>query len=160
MIGKIVSFSLHNRILVLFLTAALALAGIISFKRLPIEAYPDIADTWVQIITQWPGHAAEEIEKQITVPIELTMNSVPHVLHNRSVSLFGLSVVTLIFDEQTTTFAAHQYALEKISMLTLPPGVQPTLGPMGSPVGQIYWYILDSKRSVMDLKEIQDWDVE
>src|SRR5215472_13787431 len=99
MISKIVSFSLKNRALVLCLAGALAFAGIISFKRLPIEAYPDIADTWVQIITQWPGHAAEEVERQITVPMEIVMNGVPHHTALRSVSLFGLSVVTLIFDE-------------------------------------------------------------
>jgi heavy metal efflux system protein len=160
LIGKIVSFALKNRILVLGFGLILVIGGSIAFKDLPIEAYPDIADTWVQVITQWPGHAAEEIEKQITVPIELTMNSVPHVIHNRSVSLFGLSVVTLVFDEQTTTFTAHQYVLEKLSLLTMPTGVSPTLGPMGSPVGQIYWYTLDSKRPVMDLKEIEDWDIE
>ena len=160
MIGKIVEFALKNRVLVLGLGIALVIGGTVAFRDLPIEAYPDIADTWVQIITQWPGHAAEEMEKQVTVPIELTMNSVPHVLHNRSVSLFGLSVVTLLFDEQTDTFTAHQMALEKISLVTMPPGVTPTLGPPGSPVGQIFWYVLDSKRPVMDLKEIEDWDIE
>jgi heavy metal efflux system protein len=160
MIGKIVEFALKNRIMVLALGIALVIGGTVAFRDLPIEAYPDIADTWVQIITQWPGHAAEEMEKQITVPIELTMNSVPHVLSNRSVSLFGLSVVTLLFDEKTDTFTAHQSALEKISLVTMPPGVQPTLGPPGSPVGQIFWYVLDSKRPVMELKEIEDWDIE
>ena len=160
MIGKIVQFALKNRIFVLAIGLALVLGGSLAFKALPIEAYPDIADTWVQIITQWPGHAAEEIERQVTVPIELTMNSVPHVVHNRSLSDFGLSVVTLIFDEETPAFIARQYALEKISLLTMPAGVQPSLGPMGSPVGQIYWYILDSKRPVMELKEIQDWDIQ
>src|SRR5579872_7007947 len=117
MIGKIVRFSLENRILVLCFGFVLAIGGIAAFKSLPIEAYPDIADTSVQVITQWSGHAAEEVEKQITVPIELAMNSVPHVLHNRSISIFGLSVVTLIFDEQTTAFIARQYALEKIQLL-------------------------------------------
>jgi cobalt-zinc-cadmium resistance protein CzcA len=138
----------------------LVIGGSAAFRALPIEAYPDIADTWVQVITQWPGHAAEEVERQITVPIELTMNSVPHVISNRSVSLFGLSVVTLIFDEKTTTAIAHNFALEKITLVTMPPGVTPTLGPMGSPVGQIFWYVLDSKRPVMDLKDIEDWDIE
>jgi cobalt-zinc-cadmium resistance protein CzcA len=160
MIGKIVEFSLRNRILVLFLGLGLVIGGTVAFRSLPIEAYPDIADTWVQIISQWPGHAAEEVEQQITVPIELTMNSVPHVVHNRSLSEFGLSVVTLIFDEQTTAFQAHQYALEKISLVTMPQGVQPQLGPMGSPVGQVMFYVLDSKRPIMELKEIEDWTVE
>jgi len=160
MIGKIVRFCLENRILVLFAGAALVAGGALAFKALPIEAYPDIADAQVQIISQWPGHAAEEVEKQITVPIELAMNSVPHVIHNRSISEFGLSVVTLVFDEQTTTFQAHQYALEKLTLATVPSGVQPTLGPMGSPVGQVMFYYLDSKRPVMDLKDVEDWGIE
>jgi len=160
MIGKIVRFCLQNQILTLCVGLGLIIGGSFAFKALPIEAYPDIADTWVQVITQWPGHAAEEVEQQITVPIELTMNSVPHVIHNRSVSLFGLSVVTLIFDEQTTTATAHNFALEKISLVTMPTGVTPQLGPMGSPVGQIFWYVLDSKRPVMDLKEIENWEIE
>lgn len=161
MIGKIVAFSLRNRLLVGFLVLIMAVAGAISFKRLPIEAYPDIADTWVQIITQWPGHAAEEIERQITVPTEIVMNGVPHHTHLRSISIFGLSVVTIIYDEETTPFTARQYVLERLPQLALPPGVQPNLGPMASPVGQIYWYFLESKtRSPMDLKELQDWDLE
>lgn len=160
MIGKIVRFCLENRILVLCMGLVLIVGGTVAFRDLPIEAYPDIADTWVQVITQWPGHAAEEVEKQVTIPIELAMNSVPHVIHNRSVSLFGLSVVTLIFDEHTQTAAAHNYALEKITLVSMPPGVTPQLGPMGSPVGQIYWYYLDSKRPVMELKEIEDWENE
>ena len=153
MISKIVAFSLKNVALVMFLTLIMAIAGAVSFKRLPIEAYPDIADTWVQIITQWPGHASEEVEQQITVPIEIIMNGVPHHTHLRSVSLFGLSVVTLLFDEQVEAFAARQFVLERLSQAPMPQGVQPTLGPMSSPVGQIYWYFLDSKkRTPMELK--------
>src|ERR1700751_2822855 len=112
MIGKVVAFSLKNRLVVLMMVGVLSIAGIISFKRLPIEAYPDIADTWVQIITQWPGHAAEEVESQITVPMEIAMNGVPHHTALRSVSLFGLSVVTLIFDEETTPFNSRLYVNE------------------------------------------------
>ena len=160
MIGKIVSFSLRQSYLILFLGFVITVGGIIAFKDLPIEAYPDVADVWVQVITQWPGHAAEEIERQVTVPLEVTLNSVPHHTHLRSVSLFGLSVVTMIFDEETPTFLARQYVLEKLSGVPMPAGVQPGLGPMGSPVGQVYWYVLDSKRPVMDLKDIQDWDLE
>ena len=161
MIGKIVSFSLRKPFLILFFTLILIVAGSISFKNLPIEAYPDIADTWVQIITQWPGHAGEEIERQITVPLEIQMNGLPHHTHVRSVSLFGLSVVTVIFDEKTEAFAARQYVLEKLTQVTLPSGVQPALGPMSSPVGQLIFYYLDSvTRSPMELKEIEDWDLE
>src|ERR1700738_2323995 len=108
MIHKIVSFSLKNPVLILIFTVILTVAGEVSFKNLPIEAYPDIADTWVQIITQWPGHAAEEIETQVTVPLEIAMNGVPHRTNVRSVTLFGLSIVTMIFDEQTPAFAARQ----------------------------------------------------
>ncbi len=160
MIGKLVSFSLRQRYLILFFGFVVLVGGILAFRDLPIEAYPDVADVWVQVITQWPGHAAEEVERQITVPIEVELNGVPHHTHLRSVSLFGLSVVTLIFDEQTSTFQARQFVLEKIAKVTMPVGVQPGLGPMGSPVGQIYWYILDSKRPVMELKDIQDWNLQ
>ena len=161
MIHKLVSFSLKNQILVLILAVLLTFGGVFAFKSLPIEAYPDIADTWVQVITQWDGHAAEEMEKQITVPLEIVMNGVPHHTALRSVSLFGLSVVTLIFDEETQPFAARQYVLEKLSSVPMPNGVQPALNPMSSPVGQIYWYVLDSKtKSVMELKELEDWELE
>jgi cobalt-zinc-cadmium resistance protein CzcA len=161
MIHKIIVFSLRKPQLILILAVTLAVLGIYSFKSLPIEAYPDIADTWVQVITQWNGHAAEEIERQITVPVEIVLNGVPHQTTLRSVSLAGLSVVTLLFDDKTEAFAARQYVLERLPQVSLPPGVQAGLGPMSSPVGQIYWYILDSKtRSPMELKEIEDWDLE
>jgi cobalt-zinc-cadmium resistance protein CzcA len=161
MISSIVSFALRKRILVVIFAAVLVVAGIVSFKSLPIEAYPDIADTWVQVITQWPGHAAEEVESQITIPLEIMFNGVPHKTILRSVSLPELSVITMLFDEQTDAFTARLYVLEKIPQATLPPGITPTLGPMSSPVGQIYWYFLDSKnRTPMELKEIEDWDLE
>jgi cobalt-zinc-cadmium resistance protein CzcA len=161
MIHSIISFSLRKRALILVFTLVLIIAGIISFKKLPIEAYPDIADTWVQIITQWPGHAGEEIEKQVTVPLEIVLNGVPHKTTLRSVSLPGLSMITLIFDEQTQPFLARQYVLEKLPQATMPAGVQPTLAPMSSPVGQIFWYFLDAKnRNPMDLKELEDWELE
>jgi cobalt-zinc-cadmium resistance protein CzcA len=160
MISKIVSFCLQKRFLTLFLGIVLLVAGGISFNRLPIEAYPDVADTWVQVITQWPGHAAEEVEKQITIPIEIQMNSVPHHTYIRSTSLFGLSVVTMLFDEKTNAFTARQYVLEKLSRAETPDGAKPVLGPMFSPVGQVYFYTLDSKRPVQELKEIQDWELE
>ncbi|MDR3606403.1 MAG: CusA/CzcA family heavy metal efflux RND transporter [Oligoflexia bacterium] len=161
MIHAIVSFALRKRVLILILAAVLAFAGIISFKNLPIEAYPDIADTWVQVITQWPGHAAEEVETQITVPLEIAFNGIPHHTALRSVSLPELSVITMIFDDKTDAFTARLYALEKIPQATLPTGIQPTLGPMSSPVGQVMFYFLDSKdRTPMELKEIEDWELE
>jgi heavy metal efflux system protein len=161
MIGRIVRFSLHKPLLIVVFSVLLIGAGSLAFHELPIEAYPDIADTWVQIITQWPGHAAEEVEQQITVPMEVTMNGVPHHTNLRSVSLFGLSVVTLIFDEKTPPFTARQYVLERLPQATMPAGVQPNLGPMSSPVGQLVFYVLDSKtRSSMELKELEDWELE
>ncbi len=147
--------------MILVFTIALMIAGIISFKNLPIEAYPDIADTWVQVVAQWPGHAAEEIEKQITVPLEIVLNGVPHRTVLRSVSLSGLSVITLVFDEKTEPFMARLYVMEKLSQATLPNGVQPNMAPMSSPVGELFWYILDAKnRTPMELKEIEDWELE
>ena len=161
MISRIVSFSLKNPLLILVFTLILAIAGGISFKNLPIEAYPDIADPWVQVITQWPGHAAEEIESQLTIPLEIAFNGVPHRTALRSVSLAGLSVVTLVFDENTEPFMARLYVMEKLSKASLPNGLQPSLAPMSSPTGELYWYILDSKnRSPMELKELEDWELE
>ncbi len=161
MINKFITAVMDNRILVLAGAVGLTLVGILSFHNLPIEAYPDIADTWVQVITQWEGHAAEEIERQITVPLEIVLNGVPHRTSVRSVSLPGLSVVTLIFDEQTKPFEARLYVIERLPQAQMPnTTVIPTLGPMSSPVGQIYWYILDSKRSPMELNEIQTWELE
>ena len=123
MIHRLVAFALRKRVVILVMTLVLIVAGIISFKNLPIEAYPDIADTWVQVITQWEGHAAEEVERQITVPLEIALNGVPHRTTGRSVSLPGLSQVTLLFDEQTAPFLARQYVLEKLTGVPMPSGV-------------------------------------
>ncbi len=136
--------------------------GIISFHNLPIEAYPDVADTYTQIITQWPGHAAEEVEQQITVPLEVQLNGVAHMTHLRSTSLAGLSVITIIYDDEITTFNARQEVLDRLQHATLPQGVNPGLGPDYSPTGQIMFYTLTStnpKYDVMELKTLQDWFV-
>src|SRR5580700_3732747 len=125
MIGAFVSFALRKRILILILGGVLIVAGVISFKNLPIEAYPDIADTWVQVITQWPGHAAEEVETQITVPLEIAFNGIPHRTVERSVSLPELSVITMLFDDKTEAFTARLYTIERIAFATLPQGIQP-----------------------------------
>jgi cobalt-zinc-cadmium resistance protein CzcA len=161
MIRAIVSFCLGHKLLVLVIALAISIAGVVSFKRLPIEAYPDIDDTTVQVITQWEGHAAEEIERQITVPLETALSSVAHHTELRSVSLAGLSVITLVFDEKATPYTARQYVLEQIPQATLPANVQPSLAPMSSAVGQLYWYVLDSPtRSTMELREMEDWEME
>jgi len=160
MIGALIDFALRNRLLVLGGSLVLFIWGILSFHNLPIEAYPDVADTYVQIITQWPGHAAEEVEQQITVPLEVNLNGVAHLTHLRSVSLAGLSVITIIYDDATTTFNARQEVLDRLENVTLPASVSSTLGPDYSPTGQILFYTLKStnpKYDVMELKTLNDW---
>jgi cobalt-zinc-cadmium resistance protein CzcA len=163
MIRYIVDFALREKLLVLAVTVMLLIWGIISFHTLPVEAYPDVANTWVQVITQWPGRAAEEVEQQITIPIEVGVNGVAHLTYLRSLSLFGLSVVTLIFDDDADNLISRQQVLEKLSMVTLPSGISATLGPDYSPVGQIYFYTLKSANpqyDVMELKSLEDWFLE
>ncbi len=163
MIRRLVDFSLNNRLLVVALAILLFAWGIISFKNLPIEAYPDVANNYVQIITQWPGRAAEEVEQQVTIPVEIVMNGLPHLEHLRSTSLFGLSSVMLIFDDASDNDWNRSKALERLSELTLPDNLQPQIGTDYSPVGQIYWYSLQSTNpeyDLMELKALEDWFLE
>src|SRR5208283_3724022 len=155
MIRKSIDIALNNRLLVLGGALVLFAWGIISFHNLPIEAYPDVADTYVQIISQWPGHAAEEVEQQITVPLEVQLNGAPHMTHLRSVSLAGLSVITMIYDDDVTTFTARQEVLDRLQMVTLPPGVNPGIGPDYSPTGQIMFYTLTSTNPKFDAMELK-----
>jgi len=160
MIRAIVDTALNNRFIVLSVAFILFIWGIIAFKALPVEAYPDVANTWVQVITQWPGRAAEEVEQQVTVPIEIQMNGIPHLQHLRSASLAGLSVVNLIFDDDSDNDWDRQKTLERIQQVTLPPNVSASIGPDFSPIGSIYWYTLTSSNpayDLMELKSIQDW---
>ena len=160
MIRSLVDFALNNRFIVLGVGVLLFVGGIVSFKRLPIEAYPDVANSWVQVITQWPGRAAEEVEQQVTIPIEIQMNGIPYLLHVRSASLAGLSVVNLIFDDDSNNDWDRQKVLERLSQVTLPPNVSAQIGPDYSPVGQVYWYTLTSTNpnyDLMALKSLQDW---
>lgn len=163
MIRAIVDFALDNRFIVLAIAVLLLIWGGVSFHNLPVEAYPDVANNYVQIITQWPGRAAEEIEQQVTIPIEIQMNGLPHLSHLRSVSLFGLSSVMLIFDDSSVNDWNRQKVLERLSQVTLPNGLTPVIGTDWSPVGQIYWYSLKStnpKYDLMELKALQDWVLE
>src|SRR6202163_2753344 len=163
MIQKLVDFALRNRVVLLCLGLLLLAWGYYAFKTLPVEAYPDVADTYVTVITQWPGRAAEEVEQQVTIPIETQMNGVAHLTHLRSVSEFGLSSVTLIFDEQADNLVSRQQVLEKLQQVSLPPNLNPQLGPDYSPVGQIYFYTLASTNpefDLMELKALQDWVLE
>jgi cobalt-zinc-cadmium resistance protein CzcA len=163
MIRRVVDFALGNRLLVLGLAFVLFVWGIISFHNLPIEAYPDVADNYVEIITQWPGISAEQIEQQVTIPLETVMNGIPGVVHLRSFSLFGLSDLKLIFDDGTDNAWNRERVLERLSQVTLPPNVTPQMGTDWSPVGQIYFFTLHSsnpKYDAMELKHLEDWVVE
>ena len=160
MIKHLVDFALRNRFLVLSIGILLLIWGIISFHNLPVEAYPDVADKYVWVITQWPGRAAEEVEQQVTIPIEIQMNGVGHLTHLRSISLSGLSFVTIIFDDDSNNLTNRQQVLEKLTLVNLPENLSPQIGPDFSPVGQIYFYTLTSSNpmiDVMDLKSLQDW---
>lgn len=162
MIRTLVNFALDNRFIVLCIALGVFAWGVISFKRLPVEAYPDVANTWVQVITQWPGRAAEEVEQQVTIPVEIQVNGIPHLLHVRSASLAGLSVVNLIFDDDSDNDWDRQKVLERLTQVTLPPGVSGGIGPDFSPIGSVYWYTLEStnpKYDLMELKSLQDWVV-
>jgi cobalt-zinc-cadmium resistance protein CzcA len=163
MIRRVVEFALNNRFLIVALAILLFVWGIISFKNLPIEAYPDVANNYVQVITQWPGRAAEEVEQQVTIPIEIVMNGLPHLQHLRSTSLFGLSSLMLIFDDDSDNDWNRQKVLERLSGITLPDNLQPQIGTDYSPVGQIYWYSLHSTNpqyDLMELKSLEDWVLE
>src|SRR5215469_15312416 len=163
MIRRIVDFALNNRLLVLGLAVLLFAAGIVAFRDLPIEAYPDVADNYVDIITQWPGISAEQVEQQVTIPVEIGMNGISQVVHLRSFSLFGLSDVKLIFDDRSDNAWNRERVLERLSQVTLPSGVTPMMGTDWSPVGQIYFFTLHSTNPAydpMDLKSIEDWLVE
>ncbi|HZS51857.1 MAG TPA: CusA/CzcA family heavy metal efflux RND transporter [Bryobacterales bacterium] len=163
MLRYLVDFALREKLLVLAVGGMLLIWGVISFHTLPIEAYPDVANTWVQVITQWPGHAAEEVEQQVTIPIETHTNGVLHLASMRSVSLFGLSVVTLVFDDEADNLLSRQQVLERLSQVNLPQNLTPQLGPDYSPVGQIYFYTLTStnpRYDLMELKSLQDWVLE
>ena len=163
MIRRVVDFALNNRWMVLAIALVLFCWGIVSFHNLPIEAYPDVADNYVEIITQWPGISAEQVEQQVTIPLEIAMNGIPHVVHLRSFSLFGLSDLKLIFDDGSDNDWNRERVLERLSQVTLPPGVTPQMGTDWSPVGQIYFFTLHSSNPAydpMELKSLEDWVIE
>jgi cobalt-zinc-cadmium resistance protein CzcA len=163
MIRKLVDFALENRFLVLAGALLLFGWGGISFHQLPVEAYPDVADNYVEIITQWPGISAEQIEQQVTIPLEIVMNGIPHVSHLRSFSISGLSDLKLIFDDEEENSWNRERVLERLSQVTLPTGVMSQMGTDWSPVGQIYFFTLHSTNpqyDVMELKSLEDWVVE
>ena len=161
MINRIVSFALSQRFLVVVAMAALMVWGVISFQRLPIDAYPDLSPPHVEIITQWPGHAAEEIERLITIPLEVEMNGIPKLQALRSISLYGLSSVEMNFDYGADPYFVREQAFERMANASLPAGVTPSISPLYSPSGLIYRYVLQSTdRSPQDLKILEDWVLE
>jgi heavy metal efflux system protein len=163
MIRALVDFALKSRWLVLAGTVLLSAWGVLAFRSLPIEAYPDVANNYVQIITQWPGRSAEEIERQVTVPVEIQMAGIPHLTHLRSTTLAGLSSLMLIFDDDSASDANREHVLERLSMVSLPANLVPQMGSDWSPVGQIYWYTLESTNpayDVMEKKSLEDWFLE
>src|SRR6201746_2547912 len=163
MIRALVDFALNNRLLVVLVTVLLLIWGGISFHNLPVEAYPDVANNYVQVITQWPGRAAEEVEQQVTIPIEIQMAGIPHMAHLRSTSLAGLSSLTLVFDDESVNDWNREKVLERLQQVTLPTGLQPQVGTDFSPVGQILFFRLTSTNPQydnMELKTLEDWTIE
>ena len=161
MIHHVVQFALRQRFLVLMMVVVVVVAGILSFQRMPVDAYPDLSPPMVEVITQWPGHAAEEIERLVTLPIEVEMNGVPHMEFLRSISLYGLSDVIMTFQESTDDYFARQVVFERLSGAQLPQGVAPGLTPLTSPSGLVYRYVIESPdRSPRELKTYEDWVIE
>ena len=160
MIARFVALCLWRRKLVWLIAILIGVYGYVSWKQLDIEAYPDIADVTSQVITQYPGHAAEEIEEQVTIPLEGELTGIPGLQVMRSNSTFGLSLITLVFQDGVDDYWARQRIQERISRVDLPPGASPGLDPLTSPIGEIYRYTLESSfRDERELKEIQDWTV-
>src|SRR5450755_209571 len=158
MIHHIVQFALRQRLLILLMVVFITIGGTISFQHMPVDAYPDLSPPMVEVITQWPGHAAEEIERLVTIPTEVEMNGVPKMAVMRSISLYGLSDVIMTFDEGTDDYFARQVVFQRLSEVTYPIGVTPTLSPLASPSGLVYRYVLESPdRSPQELKVFEDW---
>src|ERR1700693_6329525 len=161
MIHRIVQFALQQRFVVLMFALLVVVAGAISFRRMPVDAYPDLSPPMVELITQWPGHAAEEVERLATLPLELAMNGSPHLAVMRSISLYGLSDIRLTFDESTDPYFARQEVFQRIADAQLPSGVTPSMAPLFSPSGLVYRYVIDSPdRSPQELHTYEQWIIE
>jgi len=161
MIHRVVQFAVRNRFLVFMLTVLLVIAGTVAFQRMPVDAYPDLSPPMVEIVTQWPGHAAEEMERQVTLQLELALNGIPNMVVMRSISLYGLSDVRLTFEDSADDYWARQVVFERLGDAALPSGVTPSMAPLFSPSGLVYRYVLESPdRSPQQLKVIEDWTIE
>ena len=161
MISRILIFCLQQRIMVIGLTLVMVVLGVVSFERLPIQAFPDVQNVFVQVVTQYPGQAPEEVEKIVTLPIEKEMNGLPHLINMRSVSIFGLSVITLTFDDEAEDYFSRQQVLERLRNVNLPEGLNPVLGPLSTGVGEIFRYILHAPgMPLVEQRALQDWVIE
>ncbi len=161
MIESIIAFCLQQRLMVIGMTLAIAVSGIVAFERLPVQAFPDVQNVFVQVVTQYPGQAPEEVEKLISLPIERVMNGLPHLMNMRSVSIFGLSVVTLTFDDDAEDYFSRQQVLERLQDADIPTDTKPQLGPLSTGVGEILRYVIDAKHlSLIEQRALQDWVIE
>lgn len=150
---RIIGFSLKNKYFILFLTSLLIVSGVMTFIDMPVEAFPDVTNTEISIITQWPGRSAEEVEKFISIPIEIAMNPVQRKIHMRSTSIFGLSFIKLIFEDGVKDPQARQQVMNLLGNAVLPPNVQPSVQPPTGPTGELFRYTLRSSfRDVRELK--------
>src|SRR3954470_2046026 len=160
MLNRLIDFAVHRRALTLLASAAFAIFGVMTFTKLKIEAFPDVTNVQVMVISLYPGQAAEEIEKQVTIPVERALTGVPRVLIARSITSFGLSQVILTFEDDVDIYWARQQVAERLPDADVPPGVQPHLGPNDTPVGQVFQYTLESDHhSPSELRSWQDWVV-
>src|SRR6202140_5025972 len=161
MIARLVSFALSQRFLIVIASLMLIAWGAVSFQKLPIDAYPDLSPPHVEIITQWPGHAAEEIERLISIPLEVEMNGIPKIEALRSISLYGLSALEMNFEYETDPYFAREQAFERMANATLPTGITPGVSPLFSPSGLIYRYVLVSPdHTPQELKTLEQWVLE
>src|SRR5262245_61345147 len=159
MIKRFVSFGIHQPFFLILLTALFIAAGVAAFKSLPVEAFPDVTDTQVQVITLYPGRAAEEVEKQVTIPLEIGLSGIPHSVRLFSHTQFGLSFIAVTFDDAVDAYFSRQQVLERLRDVDLLPGVSPDLGPLATPIGEIYRYRIAGDLSPTEMRTIQDWTV-
>src|SRR6266566_380728 len=159
MIRRVVSFALDQPFFLILLVALFTAGGVAAFRSLPVEAFPDVTDTQVQVITLFPGRAAEEVEKQITIPVEIGLSGIPHSVRLFSHTQFGLSFIAVTFDDAVDAYFSRQQVLERLRDIDLPAGVAPDLGPLATPIGEIYRYRMKGDLSPTDLRTLQDWTV-
>lgn len=159
-VKNIISFSLKNRFFVFFTTAILIIAGIWSYLKTPLEAFPDVTNTQIIVVTQWNGRSAEEVERFVSIPIEVAMNSVQRKTSIRSISMFGLSVMKIIFEDDVEDFFARQQVNNLLRNINLPQGVEPDVQPPYGPTGEIFRYTLKSERNTSELLAWQDWVID